>query len=263
MRRLKVRTPGREAPFRISLALLLSASFAAVTAAALLLVGGISLLSSRLSLEELIRDRALLIVDAIEARIRGHLDPIPAHLLEIARWIEADPMRLERRSELAAYIRGTMAGVPQVPEIALTLPDHRTVRVQRASGLTAVEDWSDRPDIVQLISGAKGGEVTPWSAPLFRPELAETIVVHRRPIFAGGTMRGVLLASVTIGDLSRQLDEFGRALRVSPFILYGRDRVLAHPTLAGAGFSPSSRFLRCRRDLDRCCRRFGRRIRSR
>jgi class 3 adenylate cyclase len=225
---------------RVSLALLLSLVLAAVTGASLLVTNGIGLWSARQNLEELLRDRAALLVDGIDSRLKLHLDPVERQLDDVAAWIVADPTRLDRPADLAAYFRGAMASTPQVPALAFTRPDYATDYVLRADGRYQRLDWSDRAEIVAVIADADVNRGPTWSDPILSPVLGRTLVVHRRPVHAGGRLLGVLFSSVTIDDLSRHLDAMARDLGVSLYVLYGRDRVLAHPAMARGGWRPTT-----------------------
>ncbi len=54
-----------------------------------------------------------------------------------------------------------------------------------------------------------------------------------RPVRAGGRFAGVLRATITVDALSDHLRTIAQSNPgTTPFILYGRDRVLAHPAMA-------------------------------
>jgi adenylate cyclase len=233
-------TAAPRAPRRISLALLLSLVLAGVTGVSLLVTNGIGLWGARKNLEELLRDRAALAVGAIDNRLLTHLDPVERQLEDVAAWIAADPSRLDRPADLAAYFRGAMAPTPQVPALAFSRPDYRTDYVLRSDGRHQLLDWSRRPEIVAVIADAEINRGPSWSDPILSPVLERTLVVHRRPVYAGERLLGVLFSSVTIDDLSRHLDAMSRDLGVSLYVLHGRDRVLAHPAMTRGGWRPTA-----------------------
>lgn len=225
---------------RVSLALLLSLVLAGVTGASLLVTNGIGLWGARLNLEELLRDRAALTVEAIDNRLHTHMEPVARQLEDVAGWIAADPTRLDRPADLAAYFRGAMAPTPQVPAIAFVRPDHRADYVLRADGRHQMFDWNDRPEIVAAVADAEINRGPSWSDPILSPVLGRTLVVHRRPVYAGNRLLGVVMSSVTIDELSRHLDAMSRELGVKVYVLYGRDRVLAHPAMVQGGWRPTA-----------------------
>jgi class 3 adenylate cyclase len=65
--------------------------------------------------------------------------------------------------------------------------------------------------------------------------LEQPVIAVRVPIWRGSGQAGVLGLAVTVSSLSRELDELARTVNATPFILSGRDRVVAHPNL-GATF---------------------------
>jgi class 3 adenylate cyclase len=215
---------------------LLSLAFALVTGLSLLILGLVSLSGARANLEDLNRDRSLLVIDAIENTLREHLEPVERQLEAAATWFAAEPARMQREDEIGVYFRGALAATPQVPALALVFPDYRTLYVPRAGGPLSVQDWSARPEIAAAVWTQRVRPQPNWSEPFYSPIAGTTILVHRRPVIVDGQVRAVLLSSVPIIDLSRHLAQMQEGLRVIAFVLHGRDRVLAHPALTDPAF---------------------------
>ena len=72
-----------------------------------------------------------------------------------------------------------------------------------------------------------------WSPPLNQPILALHASL-RGPEEGLGSFRGAVVAAVSIAELSRYMAAIAADIGQTPFILVGRDRVLAHPALASS-----------------------------
>ena len=72
-----------------------------------------------------------------------------------------------------------------------------------------------------------------WGEPLFIETSGETFLAPRQPVRIGDALKGVVTAVVSTGELSEFLQRATKPLGGVSFVLYGRDRVFAHPALAG------------------------------
>ena len=70
-----------------------------------------------------------------------------------------------------------------------------------------------------------------WRAPFWTPTLDTTILLLDTPIRIDGEFAGVFSLVVTVSDLSMHIASVSAETGIMPFILYDRDRVLAHPLL--------------------------------
>ncbi len=57
------------------------------------------------------------------------------------------------------------------------------------------------------------------------------LINHRRPIRLDDEWQGMLFSTLTIQGLSELVAELGNVFETTAFILSGRDRILAHPSL--------------------------------
>ncbi|MYF87565.1 MAG: HAMP domain-containing protein [Rhodospirillaceae bacterium] len=71
-----------------------------------------------------------------------------------------------------------------------------------------------------------------WVAPLWRDEHKKTFFNLVHPVRRDGRPVGAVVAIVSIRELSAFVRRIGKADPGTRFILYGRDRVLAHPLMA-------------------------------
>lgn len=187
----------------------------------------------------LLRDKADLILSSIEQRVRDHLDPAMAQATYLRTLIEAGELDPDDRAGLGAALRGALAATPQVTGAAFVASDGRVTRVDRGDRRVLEEDWSDRAEIRALLAHHRGGGATRWGAPVWSPAFERTILPITAPVYRGGALVGIIVPAIFIAELSRYVAEFSTPAHTA-FILYGRDRVVAHPGLV-AGGPPATR----------------------
>jgi adenylate cyclase len=202
-----------------------------LVAVALVLVAGHQV--ARSNTVELIRDKGELVIDAIEQRVRGHLDPVRAQLDYLAKLIEGGPLTPAERPDLGPLLLASLAAVPQVSTIALVDPELRLWRAFRNridAGLVR-SDWGDDPGFQRLMTRVAAAESPFWGELFVAEGAGLTLVNLFVPLRAEGHYLGALVAGVSIYDLSRFLATFGDVYLENAFILHGRDSVLAHPDM--------------------------------
>ena len=179
----------------------------------------------------LMAQRSEWLVDDLEQRIASQLRPV----MRQARWaveqIERGNVKLEDTQALNQFILGALGAVPQVEGIAITDPGALSRRWDGSSVQPLVEDWSNRPGISAWLEAGASLTGPTWQAPFWTSTLGTTILLLDAPIRIDGEFAGLFSQAVTISDLSRHIALVGTETGVIPFILHGRDHVLAHPLL--------------------------------
>ena len=199
------------------------------------LVVGVSLYLGLSSATEntrrLMAQRSEWLVDGLEQRIASQLQPV----MRQARWaveqIERGNVGLEDSPALNTFILGALGAVPQVEGIAITDPGALNRRWDGSSAQPLVEDWSDRPEVSAWLEAGASLAGPTWQAPFWTSTLGTTILLLDTPVRIDGNFAGLFSQAVTISDLSRHIALVGTEIGVIPFILHGRDHVLAHPLL--------------------------------
>ena len=179
----------------------------------------------------LMAQRSEWLVDDLEQRIGSQLQPV----MRQARWaveqIERGNVKLDDSRALDQFILGALGAVPQVEGIAITDPGALSRRWNGESVEPLVEDWSGRPGVSAWLEAGASLTGPQWQAPFWTSTLDSTILLLDTPIRVGGEFAGLFSQAVTIADLSRHIASVGSETGVIPFILHGRDHVLAHPLL--------------------------------
>ena len=179
----------------------------------------------------LIAQRSETLVSDLDRRITSQLQPV----VRQARWaveqVERGNVKMEDSQALNTFMRFLLGATPHLAEIAITDPRARSRRWTGTSAQPLVEEWSDPPDVTAWLEARASRTGPRWRAPLWSATLGTTVLHLDTPIRIDGKFAGVFSQAVTISDLSRHIASVGAETGVIPFILYGRDHVLAHPLL--------------------------------
>ncbi|MGO1077295.1 adenylate/guanylate cyclase domain-containing protein [Inquilinus sp. CA228] len=183
---------------------------------------------------DLLARAAQLGLDSVQARIADRFTPVEDQLAFLAREIAAG--HTDDGAALDRLMTGALAGTPQVRVLSLTGLDGAIRGVtQGPHGVFTFTDTIHRDDERQEIETARGRRDAYWGPVHFVPaEVMRTSVANlHRPVHADDRFVGVLTATITVDALSDHLRTIAEANPgTTPFILYGPDRVLAHPAMA-------------------------------
>ena len=179
----------------------------------------------------LMATRSETLVDALERKITAQLRPVLRHAQWAVEQIERGHVKLEDEEALNAFIFGALGAMPQVEEIGITDAHALNRRWTGSSPEPLVEDWSDRREIAAWLEAGASLTSPRWEAPFWTSTVGTTILLLDTPIRIDGRFVGLLSQVVTISELSRHIASVRTETGTIPFILYGHDRVLAHPLL--------------------------------
>jgi len=189
-------------------------------------------LGARDNTSRLLRDRSELLLDAVEAKIRGLLKPAAYQVGYVAAAIESgrvDPSALAAFDE---FMLGALAAVPQVAATALVRPDFTVRRYVQDGQVVEERNWErGYPAVREAVEEARRARGLRYAPPVWSPILGQTVLPIRQGAWGGGGLVGSVVAVVTLADLSAQLAALGEELQAVPFVLLGRGSVLAHPAL--------------------------------
>lgn len=188
--------------------------------------------------QQLVRDLARefdLTIDTLVRRVDSHMSAAEVQLRYLRDLLQADPALGNETGRLALAMRAALSATPQVSAIAFMRADSSSVRLERTKPTVILNDLDGRSEIVSLLAlaqerGRLGPELK-WSDPLYSPNLGRTIIVRRQAVWDEEKFVGLLFAAVDLTALSWFSQELSAALSRRVFVLYGRERVLAHPTI--------------------------------
>ncbi|MGQ0677839.1 MAG: adenylate/guanylate cyclase domain-containing protein [Rhodospirillales bacterium] len=217
----------RAAPIAVVLGLSLGA-FVTLAISVELAMGYIG---ARRTAYELVRDRAVGTLDSLVEHIRYHLQPALDQVQFMVGRIETRALDPADEGRLAEALTYAMAAAPHVTSLAFVRPDLKATGVRRFGG--RVEGYEF--DLGLMRGGAAAFAETiespgPYWGEVRYGSANELAVVNlRAPVRRDGAILGALAAAISIFDLSRILAEMSIDRTDRPFVLLGRNRVLAHP----------------------------------
>jgi adenylate cyclase len=189
--------------------------------------------SARRNTSELIQQSARLALDQLETAVRAHLQPA-VHLTDfVTAQIERNEFDRRPPAELALLLRSSLAAAPQILAVAVVDADLQANRAQRtADGNIEIAraDGRKYASIVRALDEIKGRHGGYWGEVVFIAD-SGSLINFRRALRRDGEFIGMVAATISIENFSRLAQRLGRAYSATGFILYGKDRVLAHPGL--------------------------------
>ncbi|HUT51654.1 MAG TPA: adenylate/guanylate cyclase domain-containing protein [Alphaproteobacteria bacterium] len=215
-----------------SLTVTLAACFGTLTFIAVLSVLFIALSSAGRNTIELTREKATLAVDNVVQRVEAHLAPARAQLNYLGRRMAAGELRTNDPA-FTRDLSASLAAAPQIAGVAFITRTGQLLGVERGGQKIHVwrEDLSGQPPAMAALGAASQRRNAFWGSPVLRQSSLTTVLNLRLPIHRNGTYQGMLVAVVTIGQLSGYLQRIAASSGGTPFILYDGDYVLAHPGL--------------------------------
>ena len=181
------------------------------------------------STRQLRADQADTLISAMEQGLESDLEPVR----EQAIWVAKDIHDLSDLGQYDEYIFGVLAATPQVTGIAIVTADGQSRRWHRGLREVFVEDWSDRSEITVWLQTVEIQQQPSWREPIWteQPE-GLTTLLHDIPLHdEKGNFIGVFAQVLSVNELSKFLSVNYAETGVTPFILYDRHFVLAHPIL--------------------------------
>jgi adenylate cyclase len=223
------------------IAWLLPLVLTALVLVAVIPVALLGYLGARDNTDRLMRDRSELVLDVVVDRVAAHLDPVWAQLAYISEAVRTGALDPQDESAMGGYIAGTLAATPQVTGIAFVRPDLTVRRINRFGHESYEETVAMPKPVRQSVDQARSEPGLRWFGPFWSPLLREPVLglsaALRGP---ADDHKGVLVAVVPVAKLSRYMAQLANEIGQTPFVLIGREDVLAHPALARSSAGTSS-----------------------
>ncbi|MBT3532292.1 MAG: adenylate/guanylate cyclase domain-containing protein, partial [Rhodospirillaceae bacterium] len=219
----------------------LMVGFGGLVLAAVAVVLLLGLWSARENTVSLTRKLAEAVLDDVQSAIEQRLRPAEMAVEFIGRRMENGQIDLADADDLSQALSSSLAAMPQVGALVFLDETGRGQLVTRdddGAKLEAVA-YDHSPEIVRQIVQSKARHRAHWGKVLRPPDIALTLLNVRRAVWAEGEFAGLLVASVTISQLSAMLAEENLAMEGEVFVLYDHRFVLAHRRLA-KGFEGAS-----------------------
>jgi adenylate cyclase len=184
---------------------------------------------------ELLEDKSRLLLASLTTATSRYLDGAQAQVDYIAGLMEQGALDPDDETRLYEILGAGLAATPQVG--AVLFIDARgwmdlVARQQDGTIEHGRELWRSDPRIVTAMAGAdaRHDRRAYWGEPVYT-QAAGTILNLRRPVH-DPDFAGMVVATLRIAELSAFLTSLETESGQKAFILYDRDRVLAHRALA-------------------------------
>ena len=166
-------------------------------------------------------------------RIERHLLPAEDQARFIAERIDSGEFDPQDRTTFGRLLTGGLAGVPQIESISFLDPGLKTFYAARYGGgrieLGEV-DHADDPRYREYLAAMP--EEPHWVPPYWIERHEGTYFSRVHPVRRSGRLIGAAAATASIRELSAYVRKVGAGGPGTRFVLYGHDRVLAHPLMA-------------------------------
>ncbi len=234
---IKPEMPGRLSPARWNGRLSITVTLAtAISLLVLVSVGGVLGVGMWLANKNTL---ALMSANANQS-IAGMVDRIERHLLPaedqarfIAERVESGEFDPQDRATFGRLLTGGLAGVPQIESISFFYPALVTFYAARYEGgrteLGELDHSGDPRFREYLASMPKEPH---WVPPYWIERHEGTYFSRVHPVRRDGKFVGAAVATASIRELSAWVRKVGAGGPGTRFVLYGSDRVLAHPLMA-------------------------------
>jgi adenylate cyclase len=210
-----------------------------VCVGALVLVSGgsivvINYLTTRTIYSELSNRIVVRSLGGMERVLRKHLDAALDQAEFVADTIRSGNPRLDQRERLADFSAGSFAAAPQVTGLIVADARDDVLRITRTAFGTVERDWLTVHHDAQLERAAEEmlrRKDPYWAPPFYRDRHAAALFNVSVPIW----LEDAYLGFVGVGISTQALSELAMELSEPPdsrvFVLYGRDKILAHTFL--------------------------------
>lgn len=213
----------------------------ALTMGGLVLVAGgavlaIALAASAANTFGMLSDRSVLILDGIEDKVRARLDAAGEVVDGVVGEIRAGRIGSAGPEAMLETLGAVMATAPALE--VLIYWDSAMVRrgVMRhvdGSVMQMPPAVEENPRVLAALAAIPEGRRSGWSEPVVENGVTYVSVAARVDSTAADAT--FVVAAVSLERFSAFVDEIGRKYDATAFLLYGHDRLLAHPSLASEG----------------------------
>lgn len=188
---------------------------------------------------ELLGERATTTLDVLEARVDGQLDSVSTGMNDFQAQFADGRLNIQTKREQALNtFSGFLSSHPQVLALIYVRKDLSSLTVTRQEGyvveVPASPATDDRRRFALNLGADKKNSF--WGDPLWVPAANGAVLTYLAPVWRGDDYEGVVLAPVSLKQISAFLKALEEEDNLSAFILHNRERVLAHPRLDEATF---------------------------
>ena len=185
---------------------------------------------------ELLNRRAALTVTLVEQSVNAYVSPTKDMLVHIRQLVEEGSLDINDSDQVFTTLRAAFAAAPQITSIVFLHPNAQGSYTRRGpNGTIQSTNTPQLPpdetkDIVKV--ARENGQIM-WGDP--NDVDGNSVMTIAGPIYSNDKFVGVVAAGISLRHLSDHLDETIANDKMTGFVLYGDDSVLAHPALNKPG----------------------------
>ena len=213
---------------------LLILCFGSLISVSILVVLGFAVYGATRNTVDLLRDRADLGIGVLTREVDSHLESARNQAGFVARALETGEVDSDDPDRVSSLLFGAMAADPAINGIAYIRDDGQAVLAERTDTLARLStfDFSKDEASKAALRYGRANRTPIWSRPLYRPDYDSTILTFQIPIYREDAFRGMLVAVLGVRTLSQYLAHLGNESAPDTFVLFGKNRVLAHRLMA-------------------------------
>jgi adenylate cyclase len=193
------------------------------------------LLTARTLVSDLVGRVVARSLSGLELALQGHLDPARYQTEFIAAAIRSGDLDIRDREKFAEFAAGSLAAAPQLGVLVIGDAEGNALHISRGPFGNLERDWlseKSSPQIDLIAREARAQKDPFWGPPIFGARRKETLLNLRTPVWRGDKYLGFVAAGISTQALSELALELSEPPRSTVFVLYGRDKALAHMFLA-------------------------------
>jgi adenylate cyclase len=169
------------------------------------------------------------LLDGFERKIRDSLDGPAGQMAQVARMIADGRVDPDDRAAFSIFMNGIAQGQGSLVSTSWLEREGPLRSWTRDGRGEDIRDRNTIPVIDDIWERAERERTPYWRGPAMSQLVGAAIIPHIQPVVRRGEMIGVLITVLTSESISRFLTSMDDA--VIPFVLVGRERVLAHPNI--------------------------------
>ena len=152
-----------------------------------------------------------------------------------AELIATGPFDLADDQQIGNFLLGALAATPQVTALIFISADNRVVRAYRGE---PGESWrldrdppKDLGFVERTLQAGRARDKGFWNEILFSEQSQRSYINFVRPVRRDSQFLGVVLAGVSLNELSDLVIQISDLEQGTVFILAEQDQIIAHPNL--------------------------------
>lgn len=190
--------------------------------------------------DELRRTRAEAAVERMNARLFQHVDPAVRIAVSAAAEVGRGSLDPADDRGFVDFASSVLAFAPQIQRVTVILPTGSVNFLDRETGSSLQRVGESQvmrafPEIAGRIQAtlewARRERVLRWLPPQWNPVNQYAFVATQMPLHRGDQFLGVVMVTVTLAELSAAFADLALGEFGTPFLVYGADGVVAHPSL--------------------------------